>query len=360
MSPEVNRVRHLHWLHHSERLSWPGTSWAKFAMTLSLTCALLCVVQLQLVQSAHAIDSALRPRAGGAVRAYAAFQTRGTNGFRIYVTGSPNSVRLVASRRHEAAIYLDREGTANQNGIHANFGRVGKVDMRFHALRKARRTLGQPGGRTGCKLNLKDKYGYFTGTAVFRGEEGFTKLRERKVFGRAAPTQRLKCIEQSPRSGGDTPLDATSARRREFSTGISIPIRSSFIALRSLIAGGEAISGVRSLVRSGVSLNLSKLPSTGVPFRAESIQEYGRLAIIRLLVAKGPIDSLTVDADQNVTVAPPRPFSGQVEYRRCASRSNLAWSGSLRLSLPGLPNAAFAGKSFTASLKPGGRCQPVD
>jgi hypothetical protein len=306
------------------------------------------------------MDSTVRSRTSGAVRAYAAFQAQGTNGFRIYVTGSPDSVRLVASRRHEAAIYLDREGIANQDGIHASFGQVGKVDLRFHALRKARRTLGQAGGRTGCELKPKDKYGYFTGAAVFRGEEGFTRLRERKVFGRAAPAQRLKCIKQSPRSVGGAPLDATADKRREFSTGMSIPIRSSFIALRSLVVGGEAISGVRSLVRSGVSLNLAKLPSTGVPFRAESIQEYGRLAIIRLLVAKGSVGSFSVDADQDVTVVPPRPFSGQVEYRRCASRSNLAWSGSLRLSLPGLPNAAFAGKSFTASLKPGGRCQPAD
>jgi hypothetical protein len=306
------------------------------------------------LQAARATDSALQARTSGAVRAYAAFRTRGTHGFRIYVTGSPESVRLVASRRHEAAVYLARDGFANQNEIHANFGRLGKIDLRFHALRKARRTLGQAKDPAGCELRLKDKYGYFTGTVVFRGEERFTELRRRRVHGRAAPAQTLQCRRRSSRGTRAIQLE-TSEKQREFLTGILIPIQSSFIASRSFAAGGEAISGIRSLVRSGVPLNLAKLPSTGVPFRAESIQEYGRLAIVRLLVARGSKDRFMVDANQKVTVVPPRPFSGRVEYDRCAPGLN--WRGSLRASLPGLPNAAFAGKRFTASLKPGGRCR---
>jgi hypothetical protein len=352
----LRRFRNL----RDRRQPWLASDQGSCLLSLILACLLLCLGQLQLAQSAKATDSAPQPRASGAVRAYAAFRTHGTNGFRIYVTGSPKGVRLMASKRHEAAIYLDRRGFANQDGMRASFGRLGKIHLRFHPLHKARRTLGQPANWTGCQLKLKDKYGYFTGIVAFRGEEGFTKLRQRNIYGRAAPAQRLKCIEESSRSAPDIPLKVTLDQQRQFSTGISIPIRSSFIALRSLIAGGEAISGIRSLVRSGVPLNLAKLPSTGVPFRAESIQEYGRLAVIRLLVAKGSKRSFVVDSNQNVTVMPPTPFSGEAEYRRCAPRSTLQWRGSVRVSLPGLSNAAFAGKGFTASLKPGGRCQPAE
>lgn len=357
MPSGINRLNHLVRSPHRGRLSW--TNQVMCVTLLFLGCVLLYAAQPQSARSAQENGSMSRLRSSGTVSAYAEFRTQGTNGFRIFVTGSSKGVRLVASKHHEAAIYLDRRGIADQSGIHAVFGRMGKIDLRFHALRGARRTLRQPADWTACDLKLEDKYGYFMGTVIFRGEEGFTKLHQRKVYGSAAPAQKRKCIGQSSRSAGGVSLKPTSGKQREFSTGISIPIGSSSIALRSLIAGGEAISGIRSLVRSGVSLDLAKLPSTGIPFRAESIQDYGKLVIIRLLVAKGSVDSLMVDGDQNVTVAPPSPFSGHVEYRRCAPRSTLAWSGSLRVSLPGLSNATFAGKSFAASLKPGGRCQPV-
>jgi hypothetical protein len=236
MSSDVTRLQHPLGPSHNGRSSWLTTNWLKCTTSLFLACVLLCSAQLQLAQPAHAVSSEPTPRTGGTVSAYAAFLTRGTNGFRISVTGSPKGVRLVASRRHEAAVYLDREGVANQSGIHANFGRVGEIDLRFHALRKAHRTLGQPADWTGCELDLKDRYGYFTGTVVFRGEEGFTKLRQRKVYGRAAPAQRLKCIGRSSRSMRELSL-RPSVKRPELSTGLLIPVGLSFIALRSFHRG---------------------------------------------------------------------------------------------------------------------------
>jgi hypothetical protein len=348
MSQEVNRLKYPVRLLYRGSLSW--TNRVKYATLLSLGYVVLYAVQLHLAQSAQAIDSMLQPRSSGAVRAYAEFRTRGTNGFRIYVTGSPKNVRLVASRRHEAAIYLDRLGTANQNGIHATFGRVGKIDLRFHALRKTRRTLDQPAHSTGCDLKLKDKYGYFTGTVVFRGEERFTTLRRSRVYGRAAPAQRLKCVARTARPNGVAQM-GNSELRPELGIGSLYP-------LRSFIAGGEAISGIRSLVRSGVSLNLAKLSPKGVPFRAESIQEDGRLAIIRLLVAKGTSTSFVTGPNKSAIVTPPKPFSGKGEYHGCAPRPVAEWQGSLNVSLPGLSNITFGGNKFDFSFKPEERCPP--
>jgi hypothetical protein len=284
------------------------------------------------------------------VRAYAAFRTHGTNGFRIFVTGSPRGVRLVAARRHEAAIYLDRLGIADQNGMHASFGRVGKIDLRFHALHKARRTLGQPKDWTGCRLKLKDKYGYFTGTVAFRGEEGFTKLHRNKVYGRAAPAQRLKCIEGSTRPLKSVVQAGDLEPRAEFNMGSLDP-------LRSFVAGGEAISDVRSLVRGGVPLNLVKLPPRGVPFRTEVFQERGLVLIIRILVAKGKNGSFVTGPSNSVTVTPPKPFSGKGEYNGCA-RPAEDWQGLVKVSLPGLSNVTFGGKKFNFGLKPEKRCPP--
>lgn len=351
MSSEVNRSKHPPEPLHRGRLSW--TNRVKYVALLSLACAFLYTVQLQsahLARAAQATHLKLQPGSSNAVRAYAEFRARGTNGFRIYVTGSPRGVRLIASRRHEAAAYLDRLGIANQNGIHADFGRVGKIDLRFHPLRKARRTLGQPADGTGCDLKLKDKYGYFTGTVVFRGEEGFTTLRKRKVYGRAAPAQRLKCI------AGPGPLHL-SAQRTYSGDQPELSIVSLY-PLRSFIAGGEAISGIRSLVRSGVSLNLAKLPPTGVPFRAESIQEYGRVVVMRLLVAKGPRTSLVTGPHKSAIVTPPEPFSGKGEYNGCPTRSDAVWRGAVKVSLPGLSDITYGGNRFVFGFEPGERCPP--
>lgn len=351
MSSRVARSRHPLRSFHHWRLSRAAMNRVKHTALLSLAWVVLCSAQLQLAQSAKARDSTLRPRASGAVRAYAAFRTRGTNGFRIYVTGSPRGVRLVAARRHEAAIYLDRLGTANQDGMHANFGRLGEIELRFHALRKARRTLGQPADSTGCDLKLKDKYGYFTGTAVFRGEERFTTLHRQKVYGRAAPAQRLRCIARAALPLNGMAQKGSSEARSELSIASLVP-------LRLFIAGGEAISGIRSLVHTGVPLNLAKLSSTGVPFRAESIQEYGGLVISRLLVAKGGEDSFVEDPNKSAILTPPKPFSGKGEYHGCPTRSTAEWRGSVKVSLPGLSNITFGGHKFDFSFKPGGRCPP--
>jgi hypothetical protein len=201
-------------------------------------------------------------------------------------------------------------------------------------------------------LKLKDKYGYFTGTVVFRGEERFTELRRHKVYGRAAPAQRLKCIARSARSLSDIARKSDSDAQPELSI-------TSLYPLRSFIAGGEAITGLRSLTRSGVRLNLAKLPSRGVPFRAEAIQERGFLLILRVLVAKGNNASFFVEGlNKSATVMPPKPFLGEGEYHGCATPSVAEWRGSLKVSLPGLTNLTFGGNKFNFSFKPEGRCPP--
>ncbi len=327
------------------------TKWVKYVAMPFLACALFYAAQLQLAQLARAVDSKSQSRSSGAVRAYAAFQARGTNGFRIYVTGSSTGVRLVAARRHEAAIYLDRRGFANQDGVRASFGKLGEIDLRFHVLSTARRTSGQSADWTGCRSTPKDKYGYFTGTVAFRGEEGFTKIRRHRVYGRAAPAQSLKCI------AGSTRLSSRSVEKNNSKNQPELSMTSLY-PFRAFIAGGEAITEIVSLVRSGVPLNLANLPAKGVPFRAQVFEERGALLITRILIAKGADTSFVAGPYKSVTVTPPEPFSGEGEYHGCATRSVAEWRGSVKASLPGLSGITYGGNRFDFGFKPGERCPP--
>lgn len=323
---------------NANRMGWVVFAWALF-----------CAIQLHLAQLSQAKTSAAVPAERAiVVQAHASFRVQGSNGFRISVSGTPNGVRLVASRRHEAAIYLARNGSASEKGIHATFGRLGKVDLRFHALRNVR----HGGEQTRCDLRDQDQYGYFTGLIVFRGERGFTRLRRQRLRGRATPARTFKCNGR-PSQGflQGAVRRTTSNKRPELSAGSVFPPR-------SFTAGGKAIEEILPLVRSGVTLSLANLPSAGVPYRAEAIDEHGYLLIIRILVAKGPADSLVLGPNNTATVSPPKPFSGEAEYHGCSSRSSSAWRGSLNVSLPGLANIKFGGHKFSATLKPGERCLP--
>jgi hypothetical protein len=288
-------------------------------------------------------------------RGYASFRLPASNGYRILVEGSSEVVRLVAFRRHEAASYLYLGGGASQDGIQANLGRLGRIDLRFHPTKEIALS-------DGCSLirGKPPSYGYFTGTFKFRGESNFTHVhRRQKIYGQAWGPLSVKCPGSSP------------MRRAAVARGVAKPEQgpkllasyldsSSSLGFRSLAVGGNAFSSVVHLLQLDVPLNLSRLPRKGVPYSAEvfEIRMRARLMITRVLVARGPADSFSVAASGNeATVKPPKPFSGEAEYRLCR-RFGPVWRGSLRVSLPGIPNMVLAGKKFFADLDPGKKCPP--
>lgn len=125
----------------------------------------------------------------------------------------------------------------------------------------------------------------------------------------------------------------------------------------SFRAGGDAVSEFVSLAQSGIPLGFSGLRKDGVSFSATSLEDQGRLLILRAAVARGSKTSFEVDRNlETVGVAPPSPFSGEAEFRACTP-GRAGWHGSLRVNLPGKGTVALADpRFFGARLKPEPKC----
>jgi hypothetical protein len=283
---------------------------------------------------------------------HAVFTARGKNGYKILVKGSSRGVRLVAARRHSAAVYLDREGKANESEIHANFGRLGGISVKFRP--DGNIPVGPQrgeGGRCRPPSGALDHAGVFTGRIEFHGELEFTSINRRRVRGTTGPSRLWRCSAAEGRSQGKE-----GDRERPTMPNLTATGSPGLVFFH---AGSEAISEIASLVQGGVPLGLATLPRKGVPFQAGMLEERGDLLIGRYVVAKGKPGSLIVDK-RSVTarVAPPAPFSGTAEYKGCGP-PRLEWQGSLSVVLPGRGKIALAGRRHFpsgAELQPRSRC----
>lgn len=300
----------------------------------------------------RAADDSTRPRkARGIARAFAQFDLWGSNGFRISVTGSPKGVRLVASRRHEAVIYLDREGVADHDSIRARIGSLGHIDLRFHPTKRLLKHVER------CEFFGNQIYrGYFTGSFSFRGERNFTVVQRQRIHGLAGGPLAVKCHRNQRKVTARIVGSAKPKLGPKLNANMIISRR--VVGSRTFVAGGDALTSVRSLVESGIPLKLSQLPQRGVPYQAKVYEDRIRLGILRVLVAKGPVDGFSIGAEgKEATVKPPKPFSGEAEYQACSA---IGWRGTLKVSFPGLPNIALAGRKFFTELTPHEKCTASD
>ena len=182
------------------------------ATVMAVTCAWLFFPSSPSVASA-----AGRGKGGGetltVVRAfpYSRFQVHGTRGYQILVTGTPNGVRLIASRRHRAVEYLDPLGQATATGINANFGHLGHIAVKFRSNGK-RPTHPPAGELRNCRYvgRNRERLGSFVGRIYFRGERGYTSVQLRGAHGRSGFDRLLRC------SKNRLPIHAASPQPRIF------------------------------------------------------------------------------------------------------------------------------------------------
>lgn len=119
----------------------------------------------------------------------ASFGVGGSNGYSVSVYTEGQRVTLSAQRGYENATYTAK-GRVSPTGISARFGSRGRIDVRFrqtdgfHRQRPPRRCKGRP---------RITRFGVFAGVIRFRGERGYTQVREDAAKGNVLIWRRWKC-----------------------------------------------------------------------------------------------------------------------------------------------------------------------
>lgn len=254
---------------------------------------------------------------------YSRFRVRGAHGYQVLVTGTPNGVRLIATRRHRAVEYLDPFGHATASGVDAKFGHLGHVTVKFRS--NGKRPAHPPAGELkDCKYvgRNRERLGSFVGRIYFRGEHGYTNVQLRGAHGRSGFARLLRCPKSRP------PIHTESAHPKvpPYSVSVSLP-------KAEFYAGSGAFGQLGLEAIDLLSLGLKELPAHGVAFAAKESEIRSSLFITRIAVAKGEETSFDVDQEgKSARLAPPFPFQGAAVVENCPTPE---WDGALRVSFPG-------------------------
>jgi hypothetical protein len=258
------------------------------------------------------------------------FQLAGSHGYLLQVSARQRTVTIGVSRTGDTShagastTYVAR-GTVGPHGIHADFGRFGRVDVHFHPTAEAVRGLPPDcfGGTTGAATVP----GYFTGTVEFEGEDGYTSARAHRVTGEAVlpPTEQCPLV-----AGGTNPLTEDP--------NAELPPSKTRMTLEALEKSGTG----------GLDFVARRAGKTG--FYAEKFGTVGRIGILSIAYALGPKSTFTSNPQVSFgTVRPPKPFLGTATLRR-APHGKRSWTGTLAVELPGQGSVSLVGTQFHTTL----------
>lgn len=252
------------------------------------------------------------------------FSVRASNGYSIVVGSIRREVMLTALQRGKVFAFASYtvKGRASSRHIEASFGKLGRVSVRL----ETKRTKRNPPAK-GCTGKVAvTRFGVFTGTIRFRGEDSYTTVDARRARGRTSTGFRETC-SFSPLSR-DSAVD-TGRRHSPELTARAQPSR-----------GFTARAFSKS---SGVEKTV---------FEAGSFERRGRIEILRIVSTVGDRDSYVFANNlSSATVRPPSPFEGEATFQREGHRKT-SWLGTLSVSFPGQRDVRLAGPGFSARLQP--------
>ncbi len=239
--------------------------------------------------------------------------------------GSPEESR-VASQSLTA--YAAR-GTVTRRRIAASFGKLGRIDVRFHPTGKAVALPLQHRCRGGDHFTRQ--LGVFAGAIRFDGEQRYVAVHAHRAPGRVRSPLSLHCLPDRSRSSASRPRLVGQPSDGGF--------RGSLGAFsRHAVESTELYAFVnhdRTLTVAVVEESL------------------GRIAEFHLGLSVSRSRVLTADdALTQATLAPPPPFHGTGTYR-AAPDGTKSWTGPLSVSFPGAPRWPLTGEQFRVALNAG-------
>jgi hypothetical protein len=285
-----------------------------------------------------------------------AMSATGTRGYAIAVdTKGHHRVTLTVSRNGQLASYTTK-GRVSRHQVKADFGRFGKVSLRFHGKRrpfpKAPQKQSKPlAKRTVCRGRRPQReVGRFRGTIEFDGQHGYTRLAVGKLHGEVHRSYRQVCRR--------VPVPKHGKRRRNREAVASSAPTDPFGFNLTLLSARSRVG--HSLTRfTAISLE----PPPGIPVPpadlfsvvTASLQErVGRVRVYRSAMQLAAPARVKVSRrgvnPATASLALDSPFSGRAHYKAGHQGSAAAWTGTLAVRLLGSGLLPLTGPHFHAVL----------
>jgi hypothetical protein len=280
----------------------------------------------------------------------------GTRGYEVTVdTLGHHRVTLTIAKNGQLASYMTK-GRVSRHQVKADFGRFGKVSLRFHGKRRPFPTAfrkGSPDRRTRvlCRGRRPQReVGRFRGTIEFDGQHGYTRLAVGKLHGEVRRSYRQVCrlvpVRKHRRHHANRAAVASSTSTDPFGFNLTL------LSARSRVGG--------ALTRfTAISLE----PPRGIPVPRKdlfslvtaSLQErVGRVRVYRsamdlaapkrVRVSRRGVDPATA------RLALEAPFSGRAHYEAADVGTPASWTGSLGVRLLGSGLLPLTGPHFHVVL----------
>lgn len=249
----------------------------------------------------------------------------------LELSTSGQRVTLEASRGSQSVSY-EVAGAVSGHGVKADFGRAGKVDLRFKPSGPPQSVEPFPfcKGKDGSVAT-----GTFVGAIRFTGFDRFVHFHASRVKGSVSKTPPTHCHIPGGPPGGP---------KQHHPTGESGEPEDKTVAL----SASRPCAGTLFV---GLTDAESVQPILG--FAATSKERVGRVDVSRfvLLFPRRRPGLFSFDPGlASATVAPPPPFHGTGAFQRGADGAPAAWSGSLSVAfLDG--RQALTGEGFDAELE---------
>lgn len=313
-----------------------------------------CTIGLAAVASLLAIPASAAARPGDEVRPRSLHLTMAAGGTRNYGitvdTLGHHRVTLTVSRNAQFASYTTR-GKVSRHQVKADFGRFGRLSLRFHGKRRAFPTSPHKRSkprthRTVCRgRSPQREVGRFHGTIEFDGQHGFTRLAVGKLRGEVRRSYRQVCRTvriRKPRHADHREAIASSSNADPFGFNLTL------LSARSRVG--------HSLTRFTV---ISLEPPRGIPVPAKdlfsvitaSLQEkVGRVRVYRSAMEFAAPARVRISRrgvkPATARLALDSPFSGRAHYREATKDTPATWVGSLGVHLLGSPLLPLTGPQF--------------
>jgi hypothetical protein len=249
-----------------------------------------------------------------------AFKIEASNGYSMFVFGAParkghpSTIAIFLTGKNDEAFYT-APATVTETSFQASLGALGEIAVTFHPSGQARTERSDCGGKP-----VSFDSGYYEGTIIFHGEEGFTGVEATRAPGDLGLLLNVVCPGISGGRGGP------------FMPGAELDVD----AHNDKFGPHLMVVKNRPKARAHSEVGISEM-SNGISI--------GRFAG---LVA--PAGTFTYDPKVlTATLSPPAPFSGSAQFHRGAKPAN-RWSGNLTVDLPGRAGVKLTGGGLKARL----------